>query len=181
MGEHVEHRGIQRRRIARKRPRNQTPETIGRQLLRIVVYDKRCRIGGTLTLDDLAEDARTFPSASRYMVDFGQRPLPRSGCSASVVFQGLLLLRGVPRLAGRPGRCPYSHHGGGSRRPDRSPLCASRACWDNAGKPTMYLFDRHAMQWQVFGRLTYSAKFVMALAGSAAADPVLPGLARAAH
>ena len=33
------------------------------------MYDKRCRIGGTLTLDDLAEDARTFPSASRYMVD----------------------------------------------------------------------------------------------------------------
>ncbi len=28
---------------------------MGRRLLEIVVYDKRCRIGGTLTLDDLAE------------------------------------------------------------------------------------------------------------------------------
>jgi hypothetical protein len=28
---------------------------MGRRLLRIVVYDKRCRIGGTLSLDDLAE------------------------------------------------------------------------------------------------------------------------------
>jgi hypothetical protein len=37
------------------RPGKQTPETIGRRLLEIVVYDKRCRIGGTLTLDDLAE------------------------------------------------------------------------------------------------------------------------------
>jgi hypothetical protein len=27
----------------------------GRRLLQIVVYGKRCRIGGTLTLDDLAE------------------------------------------------------------------------------------------------------------------------------
>jgi hypothetical protein len=28
---------------------------LGRRLLEIVVYDKRCRIGTTLTLDDLAE------------------------------------------------------------------------------------------------------------------------------
>ena len=28
---------------------------LGRRLLAIVAYDKRCRIGGTLTLDDLAE------------------------------------------------------------------------------------------------------------------------------
>jgi hypothetical protein len=33
----------------------QTAEMIGRRLLRIVVYDKCCRIGGRLTLDDLAE------------------------------------------------------------------------------------------------------------------------------
>jgi hypothetical protein len=32
-------------------------ETIGRRLLEIVVYRKRCRIGGKLTLDDLAETA----------------------------------------------------------------------------------------------------------------------------
>jgi hypothetical protein len=55
MGEHIEQRIIQPRRIARKRPSKQTPETIGRRLLEIVVYDKRCRVGGTLTLDDLAE------------------------------------------------------------------------------------------------------------------------------
>jgi hypothetical protein len=28
---------------------------LGRRLLEIVVYDKSCRIGGTLSLDDLAE------------------------------------------------------------------------------------------------------------------------------
>jgi hypothetical protein len=32
-----------------------TAEAIGRRLLRIVVYDKRCRIGATVTVDDLAE------------------------------------------------------------------------------------------------------------------------------
>ena len=52
MGEHIG-QGIQRSRTARKHPRKQTAETIGRRLLEIVVYDKRCRIGGTLTLDDL--------------------------------------------------------------------------------------------------------------------------------
>jgi hypothetical protein len=33
----------------------QTPELIARRLLEIVVYDKCCRIGGRLILDDLAE------------------------------------------------------------------------------------------------------------------------------
>ena len=55
MGEHTEQRITRRNRIARKRPGKQSPETIGRRLLDIVVYDKRCRIGGTLTLDDLTE------------------------------------------------------------------------------------------------------------------------------
>jgi hypothetical protein len=55
MGEHVEHRGVQRTRIARKRSGQQTPGALGRRLLEIVVYDKCCRIGGKLTLDDLAE------------------------------------------------------------------------------------------------------------------------------
>jgi hypothetical protein len=50
MGEHIEQRGTERPRIARKRPGKQTVEAIGRQLLQIVVYDKRCRIGGTVTL-----------------------------------------------------------------------------------------------------------------------------------
>ena len=40
--------------IARNRPGKQSAEAMGRRLLRIVVYDKRCRIGGTLRLDDLA-------------------------------------------------------------------------------------------------------------------------------
>ena len=43
-----------RPRIAWKRPGQQTAEAIGRQQLEIVVYDRCCRIGGTLTLDDLA-------------------------------------------------------------------------------------------------------------------------------
>jgi hypothetical protein len=55
MGEHVEDRNTGRLRTARKRPNKQTPETIGRRLLEIVVYDKCCRIGGKLSLDDLAE------------------------------------------------------------------------------------------------------------------------------
>ena len=55
MGEHTEQRITERPRIARKRPGKQTPEAIARRLLEIVVYDKCCRIGGTLTLDDLAE------------------------------------------------------------------------------------------------------------------------------
>jgi hypothetical protein len=57
MGEHTEERITERPRIARKRPGKQTTETTGRRLLQIVAYDKCCRIGGTLTLDDLAETA----------------------------------------------------------------------------------------------------------------------------
>ena len=57
MGEHTEQRITERRRIARKRPGKRTAETMGRRLLRIVVYDKSCRIGETLTLNDLAETA----------------------------------------------------------------------------------------------------------------------------
>ena len=55
MGEHIEQQKFDRSRTARKRPAKQTPELIGRRLLQIVVYGKRCRIGGKLTLDDLAE------------------------------------------------------------------------------------------------------------------------------
>jgi hypothetical protein len=77
MGEHVEQRGIQRPRITRKHPSKQTPETIGRRLLGLVVYDKHCRIGGTLTLDDLAESAigdwqmPTFRMACAYAASQG--------------------------------------------------------------------------------------------------------------
>lgn len=55
MAEHIEQQGVQRPGIARKRPSKQTAEMIGRRLLEIVVYDRRCRIGETLSLDDLAE------------------------------------------------------------------------------------------------------------------------------
>jgi hypothetical protein len=51
----IEHQKIDRPRVARKRQIKRTPQTIGRRLLEIVVYGKLCRIGGTLTLDDLAE------------------------------------------------------------------------------------------------------------------------------
>jgi hypothetical protein len=57
MGEHIEQRITERPRIARKRPGKQEPEAIARRLLQIAAYDKSCRIGGTLTLDDLAETA----------------------------------------------------------------------------------------------------------------------------
>jgi hypothetical protein len=41
--------------IRRNRPGRRTTEATGRRLLEIVVYGKCCRVGGTLTLDDLAE------------------------------------------------------------------------------------------------------------------------------
>jgi hypothetical protein len=55
MGEHTVQRITDRPRVARKRVVRQTPELIARRLLEIVVYDKCCRIGGRLILDDLAE------------------------------------------------------------------------------------------------------------------------------
>ena len=67
----------ERTRNERKRPGKQTAEALARRLLRIVVYDKRCRIGGTLTLDDLAETAigdwkmPDFKAASSYAVSQG--------------------------------------------------------------------------------------------------------------
>jgi hypothetical protein len=83
MGEHVEHRGIQRLRIARKRPGKQSAEAIGRRLLEIVVYDKCCRIGGSLTLDDLAE---TSEVGDWKMPDF------KAACSYAAS-QGWLIVR----------------------------------------------------------------------------------------
>ena len=55
MGEHIEHRNTERPRTARKRPSKQTAEAIGRRLLEIIVYQKSYRIGGKLSLDDIAE------------------------------------------------------------------------------------------------------------------------------
>ena len=78
MGEHIEHRNTERPRIARKRPSKQSPEKIGRRLLGIVVYDRCCRTGGTLTLDELAETSEVgdwkmpdFKAACSYAVSQG--------------------------------------------------------------------------------------------------------------
>src|ERR1700733_8163406 len=83
MGEHVEHRGVQRRRIARKRPGQKTPEAIGRRLWGVGSVDKCCRIGGKLTLDDLVE---TSEVGDWKMPDF------KAACSYAVS-QGWLIIR----------------------------------------------------------------------------------------
>jgi hypothetical protein len=70
-------------RIARKRPGKQTAETIGRRLLEIVVYDKSCRIGGKLTLDDLV---KTSEVGDWKMPDF------KAACSYAAS-QGWLVVR----------------------------------------------------------------------------------------
>jgi hypothetical protein len=54
MGEHIQ-QGLPPRRTARKRQSRQTPESIGRRLLAIIVYEKCCRIGGKVSLDGLTE------------------------------------------------------------------------------------------------------------------------------
>jgi hypothetical protein len=53
MGEHTEQQNIDRRRIGKDRARKTA--VLGRKLLEVVVYSKNCRIGGKLTLHDLAE------------------------------------------------------------------------------------------------------------------------------
>ena len=81
MGEHIE-QGVRSRRTPRKRPSKQTPEVIGWRLLEIVVYDRHCRIGGTLTLDDLSE------------TEIGDWTMPdfRTAC-AYAASQGWLIVR----------------------------------------------------------------------------------------
>ena len=54
-GDHIAQRIIGRPRIARKRPAKQSAEAMGQRLLAIVVYDRCCWTGATLTLGDLAE------------------------------------------------------------------------------------------------------------------------------
>jgi hypothetical protein len=83
MGEHIEHRKTERPPTALKRPSKQTAATIGRRLLEIVVYDKCCRIGGKLSLDDLAE------------TQIGDWTMPqfRAAC-AYAVSQGWLIVQG---------------------------------------------------------------------------------------
>ena len=82
MGEHIEDQNTGRPRTARKRPSKQTAETIGRRLLEIVVYDKCCRVGGKLSVDDLAE------------TEIGDWKMPqfRAAC-AYAVSQGWLIVQ----------------------------------------------------------------------------------------
>jgi hypothetical protein len=56
-GDHIQRQIVGRLRLSRKRPGEQTTQTMDGRLLEIVVYGKRCRIGAKLTLDDLAETA----------------------------------------------------------------------------------------------------------------------------
>src|SRR6516225_1629973 len=86
MGEHIEQQGLRRVRIA------QTPETFGRRLLEIVVYDKCCRIGGSLRLDDLADS------------EIGDWTMPN--------YRGGVPLRGVSGLVGRRQRYGDADHCG---------------------------------------------------------------------
>jgi hypothetical protein len=83
MGEHIQQQGLRRARIARTWSGQQTPEAMGRRLLEVVVYDKCCRIGGSLTLDDLAE---TPEVGDWKMPDF------RAACSYAAS-QGWLIVR----------------------------------------------------------------------------------------
>jgi hypothetical protein len=68
---------------------------LGRRLLEIVVYDKGCRIGGTLTLDDLAETS-----------EIGDWMMPqfRMACSYAAS-QGWLIARAVQRSIHSGDRC----------------------------------------------------------------------------
>jgi hypothetical protein len=82
MGEHVaQHHTAP---SARKPLSKQTAQAIGRKLLDVVVYGKRCRIGQSLTLDDLVATT-----------DIGDWKMPdyRAGCTYAAS-QGWLLIEG---------------------------------------------------------------------------------------
>jgi len=55
MGEHAAQRITDQPGGGRKGPSTPTPQALGRRLLDVLVYAKRCRIGSTLTIDDLVE------------------------------------------------------------------------------------------------------------------------------
>ncbi len=78
MGEHIQYQGVRHAGIVRKRPREQTAETIARRLLDIIVYSKSCRIGAKLSLDELADSSEVgdwkmpdFRLACRYAASQG--------------------------------------------------------------------------------------------------------------
>ena len=53
MGEHIAQLTPDRSRGTRKLPGKQTANAMGHRLLAVIVYAKRCRIGATVSLDDL--------------------------------------------------------------------------------------------------------------------------------
>ena len=87
---------------------------MGRRLLEIVVYDKRCRIGGKLTLDDLAETSEIgdwkmpdFKAACAYAVTQGwliveDDTLTRSGAGGGLKKLGFAVAVHQSCLAGDP-------------------------------------------------------------------------------
>jgi hypothetical protein len=83
MGEHIAQQSTEQPKTGRRHATNQTPEALGRRLLDILVYAKRCRIGGKLTLDDLAE------------TEIGDWKMPdfRSACAYAAA-QGWLIVQG---------------------------------------------------------------------------------------
>jgi hypothetical protein len=58
MGEHAAQRITDQPGGGRKGSSTPTPQALGRQLLDILVYANRCRIGDKLTLDDLVETSK---------------------------------------------------------------------------------------------------------------------------
>ena len=83
MGEHSTEQISDRRRIDGKRPIKQMAEELGRRLLAVIVYVKRWRIGGQISLDDLVE-----------MTEIGDWKMPdyRSAC-AYAASQGWLIVQ----------------------------------------------------------------------------------------
>jgi hypothetical protein len=83
MGDHIQRQIAGQPRLSRKRPAKQSAEAMGRRLLEIIVYDKMCRIGATLSLDDLAETSE---------VGDWKMPQFKAACSFAVS-QGWLIVQ----------------------------------------------------------------------------------------
>lgn len=83
MGEHIAQQSTGRPAPGRDRPSTQSPDALGRRLLDILVYEKGCRTGGTVTLDDLTE------------TEIGDWKMPqyRSACAYAAA-QGWLVIQG---------------------------------------------------------------------------------------
>ena len=84
MGEHAAQRSTDQPRSGRKGPTTPTPQALGRQLLDVLVYAKRCRINGSVTVDDLVE---TSEIGDWKMPDF------KAAC-AYAASQGWLIVQG---------------------------------------------------------------------------------------